>query len=362
MKISAFKLALLSLACFAGTVAFQNSLFGRLSYLDDLHLENPQQRALGLFLDGRYKDAEDYIVFYESLPGVSAGDVQTLQPILQAVRDKRSTLTYQVSELGKGFFLGFSAEDYGQTASILSNFLVVGDIRDLATAGYRWAHDQSVDAFTAAVSVVGLGLTLLSLGPQSTVVEPAKAGLAILKTAKRVGKIPAALEKDLIRIVHAAAASDKPVEAATEAIKPLKTLADYAKEAGFTAAMEAAAHSDSLAGISRTVRAAEAFGDKGAAALRFCGKKVVPAVEKRGADEVLSVARWGPDAVRQLERMPAKAFLKDMARWRRMTTEALWRAVRVSLFAFQLFFATASAFLFVLSAVLRIGRAAIRKS
>lgn len=357
MKITPFRLAVLSLALLGASTAVQHGLFGRLGYLDLMHFENPEQRALSLYLDGRYKDAEDYISFYEGLPGVSAETSKALAPILEAVREKRSSLAYQAAELGKGFFLGESDEAYGKTASVLSNFFVVGDVRDLATAGYHWAKDEPVDAFTTAISAVGLGLALLSVGPQAAATEPAKAGLAVLKTAKRAGKIPPALERDIIRTVRAAAKSEKPAaEAAAEMAKPLQTLADYGRKEGFGAAMEAASHSDSLAAIPRTVRAAEKLGDKGAAALRFCGKSVVPAVEKRGADEVLSVARFGPDAVKQLERMPAKAFLKDLSRWRRMAAEVVWRAARVALFALQGFFALASSALFALSAALRIGR------
>ena len=79
------------------------------------------------------------------------------------------------------------------------------------------------------------------------------------------------------------------------------------------------------------IKAAEPFGENAAAALRTLGPDFVRVSEKRGAAEVKAVARYGPDAVTKLERVPAKTFLRDMRHLRALATESIYRVIRMCL-------------------------------
>ena len=96
--------------------------------------------------------------------------------------------------------------------------------------------------------------------------------------------------------------------------------------------------SEHLADIPRVIKAAEPFGENAAAALRTLGPDFVRVSEKRGAAEVKAVARFGPDAVTKLERVPAKTFLRDMRHLRAIATESIYRVIRLCLRVVEILF------------------------
>ena len=307
-------------------------VFGRLDYVSDVQVVDPVKRAEALIAEGKLKDAQTWIELYESLPGPSwrgrdAEEKEKLDGMLEAIRTERASLAYQIEETAKGFFLGQSEESYGRTAEALSSLFVVGDIRDLATAGINWAEGEEVDYFVAALSAAGLALTVAALGPQAPAAEGAKAGIAALKVAKRAGRVSPALEREVLTLTQRVAKGEAKIDALAE---PLSALSAYAKTNGAGAALEVVGRSDRLADLPRVVRTAERFGRDGAAALRFGGKGVVEAVEKHGVNEVKAVLKYGEDAVGKLarfERVSAKALLRDMRRVALFSGKAIWRGV-----------------------------------
>ena len=60
---------LILVLCTAGAAHY--FFFGQYRYVDSIALINPKAYAQMLLAAERYKDAEDYVEFYRSLPGVS---------------------------------------------------------------------------------------------------------------------------------------------------------------------------------------------------------------------------------------------------------------------------------------------------
>ena len=92
------------------------------AYLDSIKIINPVEYAQKLYDEGHYKDAQDYIAFYQNLPLVSSEEAEKLNPILDKVLETRASLEYKLKEAGKGFFLGKSEESYGKAAEFVSEF------------------------------------------------------------------------------------------------------------------------------------------------------------------------------------------------------------------------------------------------
>lgn len=307
----------LLLLCAAGHYAY----FGTCRYVAELGLTDSLEHAEKLWSEGRYKDAQDYIEFYTDLPGVSRAEADRLAPIREKVVAKRESLLYRAEELGKGFFLGESDESYGQMAGLASEFLVVGDVRDLATAGYRFANDEEVDTFRTSIAALGLALTVASVGPQAAVTVPAKTGVAALKVAKRVRKLSESLQKNILSILARAGKEQNVTMVVDELVEPLAVLGRYGERRGFGNALEVVAHTDALPDVVRTVKVAEQYADKAGAVFRFAGPDVVRVTELVGHVSVLRVAKYGPEAVSALKRMPIEKLLGDIGRYLRILSE-----------------------------------------
>lgn len=332
VKLRASVLAFAALIAAAGT---QYAFFGRYAYVDDLALVNPQAYARSLMDKGAYKDAQDYITFYLSLPGVSEVISEQLVPLAEQCEQKRQSLGYRIGELGRGFFLGDSRENYGQGAEFASALLGVSDVRDLVRAGDQWLHGEDVDELTTSLAAIGLVLTAAAVGVQAPAAISAKAGVAVIKTAAAAGRLTKAFRASLKMTASRIASSSAGAAISAELIRPLGVLASYAGRSGLNSAVEVAARLNSLSDVPHVVRVAESFGPRAAAVLRFGGKDVVVAAEKRGAAEVLAVSRYGEGAVSALKTMPARALLHDIRRWTSILASPLLKLLDLFLWVLE---------------------------
>ena len=66
-------------------------------------------------------------------------------------------------KLGEGIFEGTSDEAIGQAAALITDFLVIGDIRDLTRQAINWSQDKQIDAVIAALSGIGLAASAVEI-------------------------------------------------------------------------------------------------------------------------------------------------------------------------------------------------------
>lgn len=315
--------------CTAGAAHY--FFFGQYRYVNSIALINPKAYAQMFLAAERHKDAEDYVEFYRSLPGVSSDEAARLEPILYEARQKRSSLSYKASQTLKGFLLGSSDEDYGKAAELASIIVGVSDVRDLITAGRSWVADEEVDAVTTTLAAAGLALTAVSVGPQAPLVQSAKVGMGIVKVAARAGKISKPLRQSLKTTVAKLFTKGSAQAAFEELARPMAQLSAYAARSDLGNAFEVVGRSRSLDEMPRVIKAAEQFGDKAGAVLRFGGRDVVAATQRRGAQEVLAVSKYGDNAVSALKNVSARKLLHDIKRWSAIAASSLLRALDVVL-------------------------------
>lgn len=306
-------------------IAVDQFVFSKYSYLATVDIIHPNQYAQTLYEKEQYRDAQEYIEFYNSVPGIDKSE-QLEQIYLQA-EEQRHSLKYIASELAKGFVFGVSQEDYGRLAGFTSEMLVIGDVRDLSKAGYHWYQEGELDdfeKFIAAISAINVGIALISIGPQITTGVMAKTGTSILKVAHRTKNLTLPFIKNVIEI-----AKNKVL--IKTVIEPLKHLCEFAKTKGITATMSVLSRVDSFTHLSAVLKAAVALGDDMVMLLKYGGKNLFALIDKFGSPTVKRFAVYGEGAVNLLEKVPAGKLLNDIQMFLKHTGDIFYRILKLAL-------------------------------
>lgn len=311
------KLLVTALGCVAGYVLFaeQELRLAALSRVDPL----PQARAL--VEEERYAEAADYLRFFMQYDYVSENPDAVA--LFESINDKRESWLYQASKLVEGVLEGTSDETVGQAAGIATDFLVIGDIRDLTTQGINWSTGEKVDPVVTALSTLGLlatgaqiaggGATVATGGAAAPTVvgaTAAKSGVVILKAARKLGKLPPWLGKTLVRAAQTVTS--------TKSFASLSdTFTDVSKLARTRGGFHLLSESTDALSLRRMATFAEQFGEDTATLYRLGGEAVVKAAQRTGElgkDAIKLAATYGQDGLRMLDRYGATTFLKVSSR------------------------------------------------
>jgi hypothetical protein len=125
---------------------------------------------------------------------VAVGEAQglTLSAELQQAYENSTTLGAQAycvgAQAGTGFITGEGASASHIGGAVLSDFLVYGDLRDIARQSYNFATGVEVDEFILILSGIGLAATA---GTYFTagIAAPARSAVSLVKFAKRTGQL-----------------------------------------------------------------------------------------------------------------------------------------------------------------------------
>lgn len=287
-------------------IAVDQFVFSKYSYLASVNIIHPYQYAQSLYNQEQYRDAQEYIDFYTSIPGVER--TEQLDEIYSKADEQRHSLKYMTSELAKGLVFGVSQEDYGRLAGFTSEMLVIGDVRDLSKAGYHWYQDGELDEFEqfiAAISAINIGIALASIGPQAPAGLMAKTGTSILKIAHRTKNLTLPFIRNIIEI-----ASNKTL--ISTLIEPLQNLANFAKDKGITATLSVLSRVKSVDDLPKILKSAESLGNDMIMLLKYGGPNLFGMIDKFGASTVKRVAVYGEGAVDLLNKVPATKLINDI--------------------------------------------------
>ena len=138
-------------------------------------------------------DAESYIGLanYLNLPIKSE-----LKEKVQKQEAPLSSTIRKAKEFASGFITGKSESGASLGGSVVSDFTVVGDLRDTYKEGSKYLQGQDYDKFLLNISLIGLAITAstyVSFGATA----PIKTGEAVVKSAYKSGK----LTKGFIKIL-----------------------------------------------------------------------------------------------------------------------------------------------------------------
>ncbi|ELI5731404.1 hypothetical protein RRK63_004780 [Vibrio fluvialis] len=308
-----FKFTLLVLALVSAGVLWQQAQLSVLA----LGRIDPLPETRHMLAEQRYADAASYLGFFMDYDYVR--DNPKAQALYADITRIRSDWRYQFDKLSEGLLTGTSDESIGQVAAVTTDFLVIGDIRDLTRQGMNHLQGEAVDETLVALSALGLVATTAQIVSGIGTVETAgvaaptlvattatKSGLVALKTAKRLGKLPPWLGKSLVREAKIAQQS-KSLSAMTEMLSDVTTLANT--RGGF----RLLSRTKNSAELSRMAAFARAFGSQSATLYHLGGDAVVamtPRAAQLGKESIKLAATFGQGGLRLLDNFGALKFTK----------------------------------------------------
>lgn len=316
IKLS-FRLALFVLAVLSVVVLWQQAQLTALA----LGRIDPVPETRLMLEEKRYAAAWDYLSFFMDYDYVNQNP--EAQQLHREISQKRSSWEYQLIKLGEGVISGTSDEAIGKTASIISDFFVIGDVRDLAAQGVNLIQGEEVDKTLVALaslgavataaqvtSGVGTVATAGAAAPAAAGTTLAKSGLVTLKTARKLGKLPNWLNKSIIQSAKSAKQT-KSLGALTNMFGDISTLA---KTRG---GIELLGQTKNATELRRMARFADAFGAKSATMYRIGGNmavEIAQRADKLGKETIMLATTFGKNGLKLLSDVGVVKFTKIASR------------------------------------------------
>lgn len=315
------KLFILLLALVSGTVLWQQT---QLMVLALTHID-PLLETHAMIAEERYAEASDYLGFFLEYDYVNQN--QDAQSLYQDISAKRESWDYQLKKLGEGLLSGTSDETIGQVAGVATDLFAIGDLRDIAKQGLNLAKGEEVDKVLVALATIGIvatGAQVLSgagtvasggaAAPTVVGTTITKSGLIALKTARKLGKLPAWLSKTIIKTAKSIKQT-KSLGNLTSILGDVSTLAKT--KGGFNLLSKA----KDAAALSRMANFAKTFGSQSATMYHIGGGlavKVAQQAETIGIGTIKYAATFGQTGLRVLDKVGALKFTKIASRSSKM--------------------------------------------
>ena len=270
-----------------------------------VHID-PIPHTKELIKEKKYAEAEEYLSYFSEYEYVKK-DKESLK-LLQSIHSTRDSFNYQKDKFIEGIVKGSSDEDIGRASAIASDFLVVGDIRDLAIEGQHYNNGEKVDKLMLSLSSLGLLATVstvYSLGAAT----PIKSSISLLKYAKRLNKIPSWLQSKLIKQI-AIVEKTKSFKQIEQLLIPVQQL--Y-KKVGFSQAANLLAKSRNLKELKTLSEFATRFGSKSQVLLKSTNNsalKYLHTMPNVLTKDFLYASTYGERGLKGLNKLGANKFMK----------------------------------------------------
>jgi hypothetical protein len=310
-----------------GTSLVWNKDLKLLREFEALDLVDPLPRARELVATGEYCEALEYLDYFLDYDYVRSNP--DVRAFYDKVRQERESYAFRGKDIAAGVWKGKGACPESLVSATVSDFLIIGDIRDLVKETlYKYYYGVEANEFTMALASVGIvaaGITYASGGAGS----PAKASISILKTAKKLGKIPRSLEISLVRLLkEAAEARDlrrlAPVTGPIYRMSQVKGL----KMGDFFTILS---RSSSMKDLRYMEKIATVYGPKTGKFLKLGGEAPAAVLKKFPRDPhtvaaVDSAIKYGARGGRLLEKTGPTKFLKyvNITKYAARTTRSIW--------------------------------------
>ncbi len=268
---------------------------------------NPMPKTWELIKEKRYAEANDYLSYFMQFDYVKANPKAV--ELLKALKEKRDSFEYKRDKIIEGIVSGKSDETVGKISAIASDFLVIGDIRDLTIQGNNYFNgDKEVDKVVVALSTLGLVATvstIYTLGASSSV----KSSISILKYAKRVNKIPTWLEKSIIKEAKVAKET-KSLKNVKGILEPIYNLYE---RVGLKGTLDILKDTKNLSELKGIVKLSKRFGKNSAELIKITGAKsakLINSMPKVNPKNILYASSYGDKGIDALKAMGEAKFLK----------------------------------------------------
>ncbi len=170
------------------------------------------QRVNAALEEGDIDGAQQYAALADELGKPLSPDTAAE---LFAAQGTLATIVRNSADFAGAYVTGNADNAAGLAGAIVSDLTVVGDVRDIISEGGKAATGQEYSEFLLALATIGIAAegAVIATGGSSLML---KAGLSVLKVAKRTGNLTLAFSQRLVRLARAAAG---PADGATAALR-----------------------------------------------------------------------------------------------------------------------------------------------
>ncbi len=286
---------------------------------------DPLPESYALVAKEHYAEAADYLGFFMEYDYVNQNPEAA--SLFQDISNKRESWDYQLKKLGEGLLSGTSDESIGQVAGVATDLFVIGDLRDISKQGLNLAKGEEVDKVLVALATIGIvatGAQVLSgagtvasggaAAPTVIGTTITKSGLIALKTARKLGKLPAWLSKTIIKTA-------KSIKQ-TKNFGNLNTiLVDVSTLARTSGGFHLMSKAKDAASLTRMANFAKTFGSQSATLYHIGGGLAVKVAQQAGIIGVQTIkyaATFGQTGLGILDKVGAIKFTKIASRSSKM--------------------------------------------
>jgi hypothetical protein len=199
-----------------------------------------------------------------------------------AAAAEAATMQHRAKSFARGFVTGEPQDMVSLAGTALGDLFVFGDIRDALREGTRYVRGEQVDRMVLGLAATGLAITA---GTYATfgAATPARAGLTLVKAARKTGRLGVEFTESLGRMVRqtsfpaaARAARDTAkVERAGGLLHLARDVGRVEKAAGGRAALDALKIAKEPRDITRVAKLAEKEGSRTRAILKIAGRGAI---------------------------------------------------------------------------------------
>jgi hypothetical protein len=193
-----------------------------------------------------------------------------------------ATMRHRTKSFARGLVTGEPQDIASLAGTTLGDLFVFGDIRDALREGTRYVRGEQVDQVVLGLAATGIAITA---GTYATfgAATPARAGLTLVKAARKTGRLGAEFTETLGRMVRqtsfpAAARATREtakVERAGGLLHLVRDVGRVEKAAGGRAALDALKIAKEPSDITRVAKLAEKEGSRTRAILKIAGRGAI---------------------------------------------------------------------------------------
>ena len=205
-----------------------------------------------------------------------------LAEIVAAETAEAATMRHRAKSFARGFVTGEPQDMASLAGTTLGDLLVFGDIRDALREGTRYVRGEQVDKLVLGLATTGIAVTA---GTYATLgaATPARAGVTLVKVARKTGRLGAEFTESLGRMVRQtsftgaarAVRETAKVERAGGLLHLVRDVGRVEKAAGGRAALDALTIAKEPRDISRIAKLAEKEGGRTRAILKVAGRGAI---------------------------------------------------------------------------------------
>lgn len=270
---------------------------------------DPLPHTQELVKEEKYAEAYEYLTYFMEYDYVASNPKAVA--LYNEIKEKRDSYLYRLGKMAEGALYGQSDELSGQVAAVATDFLVIGDIRDLVVEGSHWWQDEEVDEFVVALATIGVAATagtLVTAGGTAV----AKPVVSFLKMANKLGQVPKWLRNYLIKSAKVAK-NTKKLDQVTDLFDTI--YASY-KASGVRSTLNVLNKADDVNSFKKLAKLNTKFGAKTAVLLDIAGDtgfKTVNKLDNVPKDVVLAASTFGKEGIHILEKVEVKRFQKFLS-------------------------------------------------